>query len=133
MAAEESRARRLIPWLALACHGVREVAGTSQGEIARLEGLAPSGITRFEQGRNWPKDPERIVKAYAVATGYDDSRSLWAIAIGLWKRYGDDPQMEGAVRPPDLAAALDEYLERKLAAELGEPPDSRAQGDSKAA
>lgn len=125
--------RSLAAWLAEACRGAREIAKVSQPDVARLAGVQRSGIARFEAGETWPRNPDRMVKAYAVATGYGDSRRLWRIAIGLWERYGDDPLMEDDARPPDLATALDAYLERKLAGELEAPSDSSEPPESEAA
>jgi hypothetical protein len=77
-------------WLAEACAGARKISGAGVGEVAELAGVARSAIHRFENQSPWPKDPEVLVAAYAKATGRDDSRELWRIALGLWERYGHD-------------------------------------------
>lgn len=105
--------RAFAPWLAEACRGVRELAHVSQSEVAELAGVQRSGIARFEDGKTWPRNPDRMVKAYALASGYGDSRRLWRIAIGLWERYGEDVEMEAPPRSTDLAGALDEYLRHR--------------------
>ena len=107
--------RRLIPWLAEACKGARELAGVTQPEVAHLAGIERSGVARFEEGKRYPRDIDRMVKAYATATNRDDSRALWRIALGLWESYGEDAQLpDDVTRPRDLAASLDDYLEQKL-------------------
>lgn len=112
--APSARSQDLTPWLAEACRGAREMAEVTQVEVARLAGVQRSAIHRFETAAPWPKFPGRLVKAYAEATGMDDSRRLWRIAVGLWERYGHDAELPGKrPKPRDLAGSLDAYLQQK--------------------
>lgn len=51
-----------------------------RSHYAAAADLDQSAITRFEQGKRWPKNPGRIVAGYAQVLGIDPVE-LWARAV----------------------------------------------------
>jgi transcriptional regulator with XRE-family HTH domain len=51
--------------LGRACRHARERAGFRQIDVATESGLRESTISKFESGRGWARETDRIVNAYA--------------------------------------------------------------------
>jgi transcriptional regulator with XRE-family HTH domain len=117
---ERTPGTRYSFFLALTCRGARQLAGSSQAEIARLSGLQRSSINRFETSSNWPRDPEVVVRAYAEVAQLADSREIWEKALSLWREHGKDatlPLAEAAVIPKtaeEFEQAVDELVQAHL-------------------
>lgn len=73
----------MVYWLAKAAKELRETKGRLQVHVGASASRDQSTIWRFEQGAKWPRDPDRIVAAYA-----DDLRvhpsEIWQRAVELW-------------------------------------------------
>jgi transcriptional regulator with XRE-family HTH domain len=83
---------RMLAWLSWAAELIREQAGASQAEVAVAAGLKGTrAIERFEKGKNWPRDLERIVAAYAEVAGLADTLEPWNVALDLWREHGALP------------------------------------------
>lgn len=72
----------MIEFLARAAKEAREDNRRKHIHIAVEVDIDPSTVYRFEQGR-WPRDPDEMVDAYAVAIGVEP-RQIWARALELW-------------------------------------------------
>jgi hypothetical protein len=103
-------------YLCIACRSARQAGGESQAGVARLAGMSRSAIHRFEEAGAWPRDPERMIRAYAAAGKLNDSRLLWRKALDLWIQEGTDtPPLPGTtpvepLPPPGLEPAIDELV-----------------------
>lgn len=98
-AARRPLEERFLYWLARAAKQTRENAGIDPLRIALLANLrSDATIKRFEQGKHWPVDPETLIAAYAHATGLDDPRAIFYLAMDLWYEAGKPPAF--APRPP---------------------------------
>lgn len=51
--------------------------------IATAAGVDQATVYRLERGEAWPRDPGRLVDAYAATTGLR-SVDLWAMAVRRW-------------------------------------------------
>lgn len=58
----------------------RLAAGRSQIEVATTAGVSHAVISRLESGGRWPRDPDRIVAAYAAECGVSE-RKIWGQAV----------------------------------------------------
>jgi hypothetical protein len=71
----------LLLHLAEVARDARQSSGCSQAEIAVLAGLrSVSTVHRFEQAQNWPRNPDRVVRAYAEVSGTTPAL-LWRKAV----------------------------------------------------
>lgn len=73
----------MLPFLAEAAKAAREGAGRKQVHVAAAADLDQSTIFRFERGRSWPTDPDRILRGYADDLELD-VRVLWQDALNRW-------------------------------------------------
>lgn len=67
------------------CLAARISAGIKQIDIASTAGVSEGAVSRFETGRNTPRDLDRLVAAYAEeceAAPYE----LWLAALDAWQR-----------------------------------------------
>lgn len=74
---------RMLPWLAAACREARRAANIRPTLVAATADVDQATIVRFEQGRSWPRDPDRLVGAYATVLELDPA-DLWQEAVRLW-------------------------------------------------
>lgn len=105
-----------IYWLAHAAKELREKADRKQVHIAAAMSIDQSSIYRFEQGRNWPRDPDLVVAAYAEDLDIDDPREIWELALTMWREQGQ-------------AATVDELVSRRsggVSDQLAEPVEDLA-------
>lgn len=107
-------------WLAHTLKSARERAGHKPSAVASAANLNPATIYRLEKGHGWSRDTDRLVAAYAQVIGWDDARELWDIALKMWMRHGQPPQLE---EPPALQTTAAE-IERELDAALRERQQS---------
>lgn len=63
--------------LGTVCRDAREDLDVRAIDVALTAGVSEATISRFEHGR-WPRDPDRIVDAYAEECHLD--------ALELWRR-----------------------------------------------
>lgn len=73
----------LLDHLGRACRQARIDAGLRQIDIATEAGTTHATISRFEAGKRWPLDPERLVDAYARECAARP-RDLWHQAVDNW-------------------------------------------------
>lgn len=73
----------MLDHLGQACREAREFGDLRQIDIATRANTTHATISRFETGEYWPRDPDRIVAAYAAELGVS-SRSLWQLALQRW-------------------------------------------------
>lgn len=78
----------MLPFLAAAARGAREDAGRLQVHIAASANVTESVITRFEARRAWPRDPDRIIGAYADDLDLHPV-DIWQRAVHLWVEAAD--------------------------------------------
>src|SRR5687768_1109257 len=102
--------KRFAFWIAVVCRAAREAAGESQSSVARMVGVQPSMIHRFENAWTWPRNPEQIVAAYALVAGIEDSRDLWEKAISYWKKDGTDASIPEAEQKAVDPISLDDAV-----------------------
>lgn len=70
----------LLEELAKLAREGRQQSGKKQSHFAAAADVDQSTITRFEQGKAWPRHPERVVAAYAEVLGRD-RWELWETAL----------------------------------------------------
>lgn len=73
----------MLRYLGQACREAREVAGLRQIDIATTAGTTHATISRFETGRAWPIDPDRVVGAYGSELDIAPIE-LWLAAVERW-------------------------------------------------
>lgn len=83
--------------------------------MAQLLEVAPSTITRFEQGLSWPRDPDATMTAYAYLVGRDP-RELWEAAVSSLLAEGDRPDPETYLKIDEIPAAPQERFSELFAA-----------------
>lgn len=78
----------MVFWISLACEQARLTAGRKQVHVAASDrdGVNQSTIDRFEDATAWPRNPDRIIAAYADDLDVDPIQ-LWQEALSLWQRY----------------------------------------------
>lgn len=69
----------MLPHIARACRRERLASEVSQSEVAAIAGVTRQTVGEFEAGRNWPRNPDRVVGAYAQACD-GDAVQIWALA-----------------------------------------------------
>jgi hypothetical protein len=73
----------MVYWLAKAAKALREEKGRLQVHIGASASRDQSTIWRFEAGTTWPRDPDRIVEAYADDLHVSQA-AIWQRAVELW-------------------------------------------------
>lgn len=109
--AEASGPDRLLYWLARVAAFARTADGRNipKARVAQLLDVAPSTITRFEQGLSWPRDPDAILIAYGYLAGRDP-RELWEAAVSSLLAEGDRPAPEAYLRIDEIPESPPERL-----------------------
>lgn len=74
----------MLFWLARAARQARATAGRLQVHVAASASVNQSTIDRFEKGLAWPRNPDRVLKAYAEDLDVD-SIDLWDAALRMWR------------------------------------------------
>lgn len=113
----------MIYWLAQAAKGARVNAGRMQVHVAASINVHQSTVARFEDGEAWPKNPERMLAAYADDLDLD-VRDLWEAGVTLWREKGE-------VRPLSAAADLGPPEDGLRQAPKAEPPKTKAPAQPK--
>jgi hypothetical protein len=88
---EAPAGQRFLYWLAEAAKRLREEAGVRPETVASIMDVGIHRIDRFEKAENWPRDPDRLMAAYATATGLQDPREIYQRALELWHAHGTAP------------------------------------------
>jgi len=70
----------LLAALADVCRERRQEAGLRVIDIAAAGHLDPATIYQFERARRWPRDPQRMVEAYAAELGIKPG-AIWREAL----------------------------------------------------
>lgn len=78
----------MVHWLGQSARDARERSGRMQVHVAASLGVNQVTISRFEQGRSWPRDPDLLLAAYADDLDIDP-REIWEAALALWRAAGD--------------------------------------------
>lgn len=73
----------MLYWLAKAAKGLREAAGRKQVHVAAGADVDQSSVWRFEEKGRWPRDPDKIIRAYADDLDIEPIQ-IWGEAIRLW-------------------------------------------------
>jgi hypothetical protein len=73
----------MLEALAWAARRARREAGASRWQIAALANVAERTVSRFEQRRAWPADPENLIDAYARCAELHP-REIWQAAVNAW-------------------------------------------------
>lgn len=82
----------MLPWLAEAASAARNRRGRKLVHVAASASVDQSTMSRFEDGTAWPKNPDRIIGAYADDLDVDPV-AIWADALARWeaaKRLGEE-------------------------------------------
>jgi transcriptional regulator with XRE-family HTH domain len=74
----------MLYWLGIVAREAREARDRKQVHIAAVLGVNQMTVSRFEQGRAWPRDPDQIIAAYAEDLDLDP-RDLWEEACRRWR------------------------------------------------
>lgn len=131
---------QMLHWLVHVTKRLRELQGKRAPDVGFWAG-DPSSVYRFEQGKGWPRDPDRMVNAYAKELGIADSREIWRLALDLWNEQGAAPDLE-LLTPsaPQTQLGPEELLEaarREFGQALGDdrpaPPAERRKPARKSA
>ena len=70
------------PRIGRALRDARNHAGLRLIDVAGPAGVSQAVLSRFERGHGWPRDPDRVVGAYAAACGVSPLE-LWRAALEL--------------------------------------------------
>lgn len=74
----------LLHWLARTCRDARTAARRKQVHVGASADVDQSTVNRFEKAIAWPRNPDRLVAAYADDLDIS-SIDLWQAAIDLWR------------------------------------------------
>jgi transcriptional regulator with XRE-family HTH domain len=74
----------MLPWIGAAARAAREARDRKQVHIAATLGVDQGTIGRFEGGRAWPRDPDKVLGAYAEDLEID-ALEIWETALADWK------------------------------------------------
>jgi hypothetical protein len=81
-------------WLATAAVEAREAAGEDPETIAYVLRVRAETVRRFEKAEHWPREPERMMAAYAAVARITDPRDLYDRAMSLWREHGSSPSLD---------------------------------------
>lgn len=76
----------MLFWLAQVCRELRSNAKRKQVHVAAGADVDQSTVNRFERAIAWPRNPDRLVHAYADDLGVDPA-DLWAEALSRWRTH----------------------------------------------
>lgn len=74
----------MLHWLAKACADARVASQRKQVHIAAGADLDQSAVWRFEAGKGWPREPDKLIAAYADDLDIDPAQ-IWEAALEMWK------------------------------------------------
>jgi hypothetical protein len=118
--------QRFLYWLAEAAKDLREQAGVRPETVASIMDVGIHRIDRFEKAENWPRDPDRLLAAYATATGLEDPREIYQRALNLWHAHGTAPLLSAKGDATKRGAAPEDLPPLRGADFPGLPPARRA-------
>lgn len=100
-------------WLIEAAKRLRTLQGKKVPDVGFWYG-DPSAVYRFEQGKGYPRDVDKMVGAYAKELGLDDSREIFRLAVDLMVSDGQAYNLEELTPPESQPEKLSpaELLER---------------------
>lgn len=82
----------MLECLGAACRDERKEAGVRQIDVATAAGTSHASISRFENGRSWPRCPiDSLLGAYAAETG-TAAVALWTEAVARMARQLSGPE-----------------------------------------
>lgn len=119
-------------WLIEAAKRLRTLQGKKVPDVGFWYG-DPSAVYRFEQGKGYPRDVDKMLGAYAKELGLEDSREIFRLAIDLYTAEGQAYDLE-ALTPPDSpqerlsSAELLERARRGFEQSLGDANPARPAG-----
>src|SRR4051812_21257163 len=74
----------MLPFLAAAARDARQERDRLQVHIAAELRVNEATINRFEKGKHWPRNPDRMIGAYAKDLGIN-AREIWEDALERWR------------------------------------------------
>ena len=74
----------MLQWLAQTCRDARLAARRKQVHVGASADVDQSTVNRFEKAIAWPRNPDRLVAAYADDLDISPI-DLWQAAIDLWR------------------------------------------------
>jgi hypothetical protein len=92
----------MLYWLARAAKQLREAAGRKQVHVAAALSIDQSSIYRFEQNGDdphrlaWPRSADGadgVIRAYADDLEIKDPRTIWGLALTMWRQKQDRPDL----------------------------------------
>jgi hypothetical protein len=102
----------MLFWLSKAASAARDEARRKQVHVAAGADVDQSTIWRFERAGAWPRNPDRVVAAYAEdldITAFD----LWEEALRLWREHREGVSESPARDAAQAAERLAQTAERK--------------------
>lgn len=103
----------MLYWLAEAAKEARTAISRKQVHVAASADTDQSTVARFEKRIAWPRDPDRIVKAYADDLDFD-SLDLWEQAVRMWREDRESQaEMTATVQALEASDAPAEKRRRK--------------------
>ncbi len=97
----------MLVYLAQAAREAREAGDRMLVHVGASANMDQSAISRFEQASAWPRDPDKIIAAYA-----DDlditPLDIWKAALVLWAQASTGPSAgaESPVLPAELGRRI---------------------------
>lgn len=126
----EASPDRLLFWLARVARFARQTRTPEipKARVAQLLDVAPSTITRFEQGLSWPKDPDATMLAYAYLIGRNPSE-LWEAAVRSLLEEGAEPNPADVLKIDEIPDLPQERFAQLFAAraQAERAPDAGSQ------
>lgn len=86
----------MLHWLARAASEARRAADRKQVHIAASADMDQSSMFRFEQAKGWPRDPDKVIAAYADDLDVDPFQ-LWEQALRMWRDYREGSMTERVI------------------------------------
>lgn len=80
---------KLLFHLAAAVREARETAKIKRSHVAAAADMDQSAVSRFESGSAWPRNPDRLIGAYAQVLNVT-ADALWGDAMRRWKHARDE-------------------------------------------
>lgn len=75
--------RSMLVYLGAAAREARKRAGRKQIHVAVRLDVSEHTIQNFEHGRNWPRNPDATIRAYADEADVDPL-AIWQEALRQW-------------------------------------------------
>ena len=101
----------MLYWLAKVTKDARERASRKLVHVGASADMDQSSVSRFEKAAAWPRDPDRLVRAYAHDLD-SDSIELWEEAVRQWRASLSSDEQRIAAQA-DLEQLLEEQAGRR--------------------